>query len=460
MRVGSSLAGVLAATGVVRAHGGEADGLVGAVPLEGFLAGVVATAVVALVVAGWRAGPVPTLSRPVISIPAWLTRVLYAGGRTVFTLYLFFALYRGLVGSQAAAENVATLFVWPVWITGLGLFAIALGSPWRAISPWRGLHALLERLEGSTIRARQYPARFGVWPAVLGFVVVLGVVANLTVLPSSPAATVGFVAAYTAVMLAGSLVFGAAWFQHADVLEVLYAQFARLAPIRTAAEDGVAWTVSLRSPWTGCLDGAPTPGVAPFAVAVAYTVLFDGLVALPSFGVLRGRVRDIVGPGLEAGAALYLVGLLVALAVVVTAIGLGEHLGRVDADILGAFRAFSPTVLPLAAANWVTHYYAWMLVSLDRVTDLIVPAIAGPYASLAPTLPDLAYAALAVPAFWGTRVAVVVFGFLVAVLTARGIAADRYESGRARRAGLPLVLVLLAYAAGSLWLLARPLAFG
>jgi hypothetical protein len=48
------------------------------------------------------------------------------------------ALAFGVLGRQVAAENFATVFTWPVWFRGVGLLAILLGSPWNALSPWRG----------------------------------------------------------------------------------------------------------------------------------------------------------------------------------------------------------------------------------------------------------------------------------------------------------------------------------
>jgi hypothetical protein len=343
---------------------------------------------------------------------------------------------------------------------GLALFAIVFGNPWRALSPWRGLHAALERLEGSDIRARAYPPGFGVWPATLG-IVLLGAIVELTAVPQSPALTVGVVVGYAAVMLGGSLVFGAAWFQHADVLEVLYAQFARLAPIHTDPARGTAWTVSLRSPWTGCLAVPRTPGVVVFAIALAYTVLFDPLTDIAGYGRLHDVTQDALGTGAMADAALYVAGLLALLVVFIGTVALAEFLGRSARGTRAATRAFAPVVVPVAASNWLAHYYVWALLSLDRVTDIVVPALAGPYASLAPTLPDVAYTILALPALWASRVGILVFGFLVALLATRDVARARYPSaGRARLAHTPLIVVLAAYTVLSLWFISQPVVTG
>jgi hypothetical protein len=56
-----------------------------------------------------------------------------------------------LVGTQVGAKSLATMFVWPVWFRGVGLYAIVFCSPWRTLAPWRTLYDALCRLEGSEL---------------------------------------------------------------------------------------------------------------------------------------------------------------------------------------------------------------------------------------------------------------------------------------------------------------------
>jgi hypothetical protein len=62
-----------------------------------------------------------------------------------------------------------------------------------------------------------------------------------------------------------------------------------------------------------------------------------------------------------------------------------------------------------------------------------------------------------VPAFWGSQVVLVVVGHVVAVVAAHLAATARYGSPRrARRAHLPLVVVMVGYTVLSLWIISRP----
>jgi hypothetical protein len=54
----------------------------------------------------------------------------------------------------------------------------------------------------------RYPSWLGSWPALAGFLALIGIIENLTVIPRSPTLTTVVIAVYALVMLAGSVLFG------------------------------------------------------------------------------------------------------------------------------------------------------------------------------------------------------------------------------------------------------------
>jgi hypothetical protein len=349
----------------------------------------------------------------------------------------------GLRGPTAAAESVATVFVWPVWFRGVALLAVLVGDPWPALSPWRAAYRGLCRLEGAEVRLLgPLPASLGAWPALVTLLLLVGVVENLTVLPRSPPLTAAVVAAYGVWVVGGATLFGAAWLNRADPLGLLYRLFGRVAPVeteRTAA--GVV--VSLRPPWRGATRPVAGPAVATAVVAAVYTVTFDGFTETQDYRDVLFSVREALGTGPPTSVAVYLVGLLAFVLALLVAVRLGDAFGDPTASETGPVRAFAPTVLPIAAAYDVAHNYPYVVRSTARLADL--GAGVGPADPLA---------ALSLPAYWGSQVALIVVGHLVAVVAADRVARRRYAA--ARRGHLPLVVVMVAYTVLSLWVVSRP----
>ncbi|WP_224450017.1 hypothetical protein [Haloprofundus salilacus] len=387
------------------------------------------------------------------STPAKLVRAVAGGG---FFLAIVAALVHGAIGPSAPSTNFATLFVWPVWFKGVALVSVVVGSPWGTLSPWRNLYRLLCRLEGGEVRLRAYPEQLGEWPAVVGFLLLVGVAENLTVIPSRPSLTAALVAGYALTMLAGGVVFGLTWFDRADPLSILYRLLGRVAPLRTvrAEDEGSGgngeWQVVARPPWRGCLSPVSIAEAA-FVVAAVYTVSFDGFSASPEYQAIFYSLRDVTGLGPEASLTLYFVGLagfLAAFATVARVVSayVGNEGDHGDSHHTSA-TAFAATLLPIAAAYEVAHNYGYALTGLGAL-----PSAVG-----AETVDPLFW--LTLPAFWLTQVALVVLGHVVAVVAAdavsRRVAGD---SRSALAAHAPLATLMVGYTVLSLWIISRPVA--
>ncbi|WP_435181411.1 hypothetical protein [Halorussus sp. AFM4] len=454
-RIGLSVAFVVAAVDVVAAHDIGGTRFDSPLPLTVLFLGAGATVGLTAAWLGRSEDLVPTETRTVGRLSAETIQGIRLVRRFGFTAVVVFAVIRGLVGRQVAAENVATVFVWPLWLKGLGLVSILVGSPWRALSPCRGAHAVLEFFEGSRVRLRVYPEPLGVWPAVVGFVVVVGVIENLTVIPRSPRLTVGFVALYAVVMVLGGTLFGRAWFRHADVFEVLYRQFGRVAPVHVRARND-EYVLETRFPWEECSSSVAEPGILAFIVAMVYTVSFDGFTNTPEYQQLLFAVRDVLTTGALTGVILYIIGFVGFVLSFVGAAAAVERLGNVtERSAIATARAFAPTVVPIAVAYELAHNYPFVLRNLAQALELGLHAVGQDQA----TVSLLGW--LSLPVFWGTQVLLIVVGHVVAVVAAHEVAVHRYEPlARARRAHLPLVVVMIGYTVLSLWIISRPVVSG
>jgi hypothetical protein len=369
------------------------------------------------------------------TVPPSVARPLRLAASVGFLALFVGMLAAGLVGSRSPLDNPLTLFVWAVWFKGLGLVSALAGSPWRVLSPWRTLYRGFVALEGRTIALRSYPTGLGHWPAFVGFVLLFGVVENLTVVPRTVSLTVLVVAGYALVMLAGGLLFGPVWFDRADPLSVLYGLFGRVAPLHFDRRDDGGSVVRLRAPWPG---GRPVPDLAVslFVVAAVYTVSFDGFDGTPEYRTLADASRELTGLGAFVDLPLYLGGLALFLA---TFALVARPADRAGAGLRAATIRLAPTVLPIAVAYEVAHNYPYALSRAGRLLGTLVGWGGEPLAWLP------------LSAFWASQVALVVAGHVVAV-----VAVHVALRGRPHRTEAPLTGAMIGYTMLSLWIISRP----
>jgi hypothetical protein len=445
----------IALVGIASAHNIPQSRFASPIPLELLFGGA---GITVAATAAWlgNTGEASTLSRTWRArsvIPHSVTTAVRYGARLIFFAGFLLAVGHGLLGPQVAAENIATVFVWAVWLNGVGLLSILIGSPWRVLSPWRTLYDILTCLEGDEIALFEtYPSWLGHWPALFGFVIGITILGNLTVIPRSPAATAVVITSYATAMILGGLVFGKEWFRHADALAVLYRLFGRVAPVQFIEMDG-GYRIVLHPPWTDCTQRVRSFSLVAFVIAMVYSVSFDGFTNTPEFQTVLFGLRDALGTGPMTSVLVYAIGLC---AFVVAFIGVCEIMTwivREGGNWRNTALAFVPTVLPIAAAYEVAHNYPYVIRSVGRLAALVWSM----FGSSMEPISLLGW--LSITVFWGSQVFLIVVGHIVAVVAAHSVAVKRYGTLiHARRAHLPLVALMVGYTVLSLWIISRPIA--
>ena len=426
-------------------------------PLELLFGGAAVTVGITAVLLAFTVSEAPTegSTRALATIPPWVARVICSIGRVVFFTVFILTIVVGLIGKQAQAENFATIFLWPVWLKGLALLVALIGSPWLILSPWKALYDGLTRLEGEAIAVLgKYPSWLGVWPALGGFLVWIGIIENVTVVPRSPRLTALLLTAYTVAMLVGGLAFGRQWFRQADALAVLYRLFGRVAPITFESTTSGEYRMRIRWPWLGCLRPVVGIAAAAFVIATVYTVSFDGFTSTPEYQTLLFTVRDALGIRQSVSVFLYLVGFVGFVVVFLAVAYITQRLaGRPGSEWQSSVLAFAPTVLPIAVAYEIAHNYPYVLANAGRL-----PAVLWSFAGLGhgPAIDPLVW--LSVSAYWWSQVLLIVIGHIVAVIAAHYVAVSRYPTATAARRGhVPLTLLMIGYTVLSLWIISRPI---
>lgn len=446
--------------GVARAHRVGGSQFESPIPLAFLYAGAGLTVVVTAL---WLGAPVRTSIEEAIH---WSRTLLAPSVTTPIRLLVrvgFFALVtmalvHGLIGRQVPAENLATVLVWPVMIKGISLVAILVGSPWRLLSPWESLLLLFERVEGEELGVLgDFPSALGSWVAALGFVLGIGIIENLTLTPRSPRTTSLLLASYALVMVLGGVGFGRSWFRRADVFDVLFRLFGRVAPFHLSRTSDGGYELEARPPWRGCTTAEPDASLVAMVVAMVYTVSFDGFVNTPEYQTILFGARELLGTGSPTAVGLYLGGLVGFIGSFLLTSAIVERVGSGTWTAWrSAARAFAPTVLPIAAAYEVAHNYPFVASNLGQAVTIGLEALTG---FNGPAVAPLGW--LSLPAFWISQVVLIVGGHVVAVVAAHRVATDRFPTRvAARRAHFPLVVAMVGYTVLSLWIISRPVISG
>ncbi|QLG63979.1 hypothetical protein HUG12_04030 [Halorarum salinum] len=383
-------------------------------------------------VAGARARP---------TSPRGLAGGLARAGRRAFQLVgllaLLAVLVAGLVGPLTPTANLAVLLVWAGWWAGYTMTVYLAADTWPAVNPWRTLAGLLPSPD------REYPARLGAWPSVVGLLglVWLEVTSPVT---DEPRFLAALVLGYTAVTLAGAATFGReAWFGAVDPVSRVFRWYGKLAPVRRT-DDGLELVV----PGAALVETRPDRDDSAFVVALLWATTFDGLVSTPPWAA-------VAGPLVEAGvpsALLSLVALAAGFGLFYAALVAASRRSRRTADTYVTAghlrRTLAPSLVPIAAGYHLAHYLGYFL----GLAPALLVALANPLGG-AGTPPTLL-----LPEWFGAlRLSFIVLGHLAAVGVAHVVAFETFP-GRLQpiRSQFPFIVIMIAYTVTSMWIVTQP----
>ncbi|MBA2961093.1 MULTISPECIES: hypothetical protein [Ramlibacter] len=377
-----------------------------------------------------------------LAVPAPLLAVTRTLGLVLFLLAVASALW----GTRDPLMNLTPTLVWIVAWLGLSLTCAFVADVWPLLDPWRTLHAgwqALWRRPAPTPR-RHWPARIGVWPAVL-LLLAWSWMEVVDPRASSPARLGALLLAWTAVNLGGMAAFGrAAWQAHADLFAVVFATFGRMAPWRLASGPAAP----------------PAAGLAALVMALLATVIFDGLHGAAAWELVDRLVRTVVPAqadpnGFIAGAAglvaVWLAFLLLYQAALHASLALLGPSGRDPA----LPPRIALTLVPIAAAYHLAHNFSTLVLQGQRIVALLSDpfGLQWDLFGTARYYPDIAW--LDARITWFVATGAILAGHAASIWWShRVVLATGVPRRRAAAALVPLTLLMVAFTASSLVLLA------
>jgi hypothetical protein len=448
------------------AHGivGRAD-----LPIPSELFGVAAAAVLVVSFLGLASGwSTPRLQhvreRPLFRIPVVVDVVLGALGLAAFAI----TVYAGLAGTDSQQDNLAPTAVFVGFWVGVPFVSLLFGDVFRLLSPWRAVGRaagwVSSRVSrgGEATEAFPYPARLGHWPAVIG--ILCFVICELcwaTGREPTPLAILMLI--YFFAQLVGMGIYGVEpWSRRGDAFGVWFGLFAMLSAFRRREEDG---RVVVRPPVVGAARLRPVAGTVALLVVGIGSTGFDGASQGPLFNGVRPHLQDFftslgfsLGTGLELA---YVVGLFVAIGVVGALWWAGtggmprEEIGATHRDLS---RRFAHTLIPIAAAYVVAHYFSLLAYNGQDLWRLASDPLGDGSDLFGGAGRRIDYSILTATAIWYVQAGALVVGHVAALVLAHDRALVVYGSAKAAaRSQIVMLVLMVCFTCLGLWLLSAAL---
>jgi hypothetical protein len=447
-----------------------AHGIVGRADLPIPVAMFAVAAAVVLVIsflalaAGWSEPRLERVAqRRLFRIPVAVDVLLGAIGVFVFAL----TVYAGLAGADSQSENLAPTAVYVLFWIGVPFASLLFGNVFRLLSPWRAIGratgwAVARVTRGGALpEPLPYPDRLGHWPAVAG---ILGfTICELCwAAAKDPGPLAVLMLVYLAIQFVGMSLYGVeAWTRRGDAFGVWFGLLARLS-VFGRRRDG---TLVLRPPVASASGFVALTGTTALLLTGIGSTAFDGAREGPLFNGPVGDLQDAfhglgisIGLSLELAFVVCLLGTIAAISLIwaVVVLGMPRRGLRLSHTQLG--RRFVHTLIPIAAAYLVAHYFSalayngqslWALASdpLGHGSDLFGTAARG-----------IDYSVVSATQIWYVQVGALVVGHVAGLVLAHDRALSVYGSPRAAAASqLVMLVVMVMFTVLGLWLLSEAL---
>ena len=423
-------------------------------------------------------------------------RVQAAAVRALGLLALAVLLYAGLAGNTNPSVNIAPVAIYIIFWVGLQVVSVLVGDVWLHLSPFStladGSARLWARLRGQPLEAERGAGSTGCeisgssarpwterpvsaanksgdhnssprapdtnsgslsadadrgagnhwWAvaAIFGFVWL-----ELAFHDSTEIRVLGvYLAAYTVVLLAGAAVFGRGWLHDAEGFGVLFTKLSAMAPLH---RDGGA--LRLRAPLAGLAVLPIKRGSVAFILVVLGSTTFDGF---SRSSVWLDVAAERTGWELTAVNTVGLVFVIFAVFVLYRAAiaGMSAITGDTERELADVF---APSLLPIAAAYTIAHYFSYLLLEGQQIIAHISDPFGRGRDLFGTATYQVDYTAISTDTIAWTQTAAIAVGHVLAVAVAHDRAVERWPRRLAMRSQYPMLAVMICYTVIGLLLL-------
>ncbi len=370
--------------------------------------------------------------------------------------FLALTLASGIIGANAFSQNFNMTFFWIVFWLGMTYMVAIFGNAWAAINPWKTLYMIYQSLPPRKEYAPvlKYPSWLGVYPALILYV---GFIWLELVGGTTPLSLSLILAGYSALTFAGMRLFGKdIWLSRGEFFSVYFDFIAQISPLWR--KEG---KLMLRAPFVGLLDRAAVhASELLFILFMVAATSFDGIQETLVMLKLYLRFQDFISYDVFRTICLVL-SPLVFLASYLFFIWLARQITRSAISLRSLALGFAATLIPIALAYNVAHYYTLLLVQGQEIFRLISDPFGYGW-DLFGTADYAVNVGIVQAGFvWHSQVAIILVGHIASVYLAHTVASTFFKGKRqVFWSQVPMLMLMMAYTVLGLWILSQPITLG
>jgi hypothetical protein len=422
----------------------------------------------------------PTAYPLAAPLTRWRAIAWKLGGAVSLGL-LVLSIATGLFGTRNPFLNFNMTAFWVAFVL-LAPYATAfVGDLYARLSPWRVLIEFLDKWSSIDFHPRlALPAALFHVPALSLYIAFIWIELFGGFGPWGLAWTL---LAYTSINILGAWLLGQdQWFEHGEFFQLFFRLIGQLSPWQPpspASKKSHGEYPGFRAPLVGLLAAPITDiGLALIVLFMLSSTAFDGLHATlpfanhfwrsiyPSLALLFPPApSDVYG----LAARLYYcwqwcvlaVSPFIYLAALLGTAWIAKHLTRTRLSARKLALDFCVSLVPIAFAYHVSHYFTLILSQGNQLTKLASDPFGWRWNLFGTADFQMEPVIVNVEFIWHAQVSIILIGHIAGVLVAHWIALRTFGSGKqAALSQLPFLALMVGLTASGLWILSLPIAAG
>lgn len=451
------------------------------VPFEIYASGATLALLFSFLSIGWLARVPSIADQVVISDSVYEdARRPITVGRLLWTLMLLLCIASGMIGTQDPYRNINMYLFWIGFALAVPYMTVVVGDFYDAVNPWATIVDLISFVAPRAFSGRwKMPTRLGYFPALVLYMAFIWIelFGHFSPLQLSYA-----LLGYSLLNLLGCWAVGRqAWFGYGELFAVFLRLTGKLSPFDCTAprmKAGIRMS-RWRLPFSGLARQEPAHlSLVIFILFMLSSTAFDGLHETKPWASLFWKsVYPTMAPWIPAPPGqVYLVSTriyygwqwfalvvspLTYFALFTLFVWVAKLCARSKLSVSMLVVRFSSSLLPIALAYHITHYYTLLLAQAGQLWKLVSDPFGLGWNLFGTARYEVPPTMLDMNTVWHTQVALILFGHIVGVYVSHVEALKMFGTPRrAAMSQIPMLILMMIFTTFGLWILSLPIATG
>jgi hypothetical protein len=376
------------------------------------------------------------------------------------TVFLFLlTILAGFIGNQFPVFNINMILFWIFFTLGLTYLTAFVGNVYALINPLKIIVDIGEKLLHRRIGGIfTYPKNLEYYPAFIFYFLFIWVELFAETGPREVSILISI---YAGITFLGTVLIGKdAWFTYCEIFSVFFRLLGKMAPLEY--RNGVLF---LRPPFTGLIkEKASSVSLLIFILFMLSSTAFDGFKpTTPYYISYVENMQFLFQPLFKRHALLtyntvcLFLSPFLFLSLYVFLLTLAKYMTKYKQSVEVLLLQFAYSLIPIAFAYNVAHYFTLILTEGSRIGRLISDPFGFNW-NLFGTANWGYIKVIDTSIVWHSQVTIILVGHIVGVYVAHLISLSVFPTHKkALLSQVPMLVLMVIYTMAGLWILSQPI---